>query len=399
MLSYITKDIYKPSAPEIVIVSANGKDLKSSDSFICYEPKTTILNKAYKDATIRYKEESSVFNKDPAMQNKYTNFLEYYNSKYKDDAAVLYFMVLYTRVGSEGQMRELLANPILAKYGKISTINRSQAYIKLSALNVKDEQILRITGIEKPTNKEESIVDTYNGATVYYNIEDKDKPKALDVLKQFYSKLRAEGADRGFIGTTIIFNKKAERGAIATYDLNDGYILIGMDKLGSGNYFLQTLAHEYAHRLYYHNLSSKRQLIMDTFLKFYRQDTTNDKLKDIITPLIGKTLKHNKFPSIEITEYLGKTIKFKIPNPKAKDPSQPTYLGYTSNDPGRFLKDIPAVQDQVSKMQQKDISPFPSQYSKTNSSEWFAEIFGYYFNGDRLNAEVEEFLKSLLKGL
>jgi hypothetical protein len=234
---------------------------------------------------------------------------------------------------------------------------------------------------------EESDIVNLHGARVLFkdNVKDEKRREILGYLDTVRKRLESHGFGYIFPGDTVIADL-AETKAGWYYN---GPKEIHVDP-NAGKEVIEVLYHEYGHKLWHEHMSAEQQQIVkeryraekgsvvsDKDLgKFYRRlFSTNTKLKwkD------GKVYKVYKmgpsYLTLDFTATTTKSISWRnVPKDLTKEDGTPLptpkNYGIESN-------------------------MFPSEYSKTKDTEWFAEIFAFYLM-DKATEEINKFLVDLL---
>lgn len=184
---------------------------------------------------------------------------------------------------------------------------------------------------------------------------------------------------------------------------------------------LHTLLHEYGHKWFFEHLS--KETINEVKLKFgevYRETNfrivSPEKAHQIAQNLTNIKVALSNVKVGDTVEYLGRKKKLKQLSPYTVTEFTPEKLQLTSHasqfvkfsgSPSQFVNadfavngvkiETPKTPDGGNTPPDIDLGWFPSQYSKTNYEEWYAEIFAFVLEGRIQEPEIVNFIKNTLR--
>jgi hypothetical protein len=245
--------------------------------------------------------------------------------------------------------------------------------------------------VSKISEEDQGITD-FHGAKVLFSatLKEKKKEEILGFIDTVRLRLESHGFGYLFPGNIVI--APLAKNSAGWYFQSSKEMHIDPH---ASKEVVEVLYHEYAHKLHHLFLNGSQKVhIVTTFKKEIRNVSTKEDerqhFKKIFHP--GQKVQYigDKF-----TQYHGKTLKIKTLGP--------TYLNI---DTGLTTLTIPwanvhnnvKIEDGTKVMPfvpTKKSSMFPSEYSKTDSEEWFAECFAYYLM-DKASPEINKFMQEVL---
>jgi hypothetical protein len=266
----------------------------------------------------------------------------------------------------------------------------------------------------------EDAYTAFHNAKVFFptGTREKRKESLLSVLEPVFNYLSAHNLQDVFSGTVRFIRLRA--GVVGQYDPRTK----DLDVSPNANHTSQvtfTLLHELGHKHFFEVLpQSVRDAIKTKFLELRHSEEFNQtdsktalnqqKISELIHPgsilgYNGKQRMMKKFHYFKVDSIKGDDVKI-VP---------PGDLPYIANNKRWISATIPAsllfggdwtVVDpstrnetpiaQMSKMDIRSDNWFPTDYSKTNHAEWYAECFAFFCIGN-LNGPVKDFFAKIMR--
>jgi hypothetical protein len=231
---------------------------------------------------------------------------------------------------------------------------------------------------------EEDDIVNLHGARVLFkdNVKDEKRKEILGYLDTVRKRLESHGFGYIFPGDTVIADLAETKAG--WYYSAPKEIHIDPD---AGKEVIEVLYHEYGHKLWHEHMSEEqKQIVKDTYAAEKKSVVSTKDLGKFYRRLFNKNTKIMKDGKPRGIYKMG-------PSYLTLDMGMRVWEIPWANVPKHTYGDGSPIP--TPKGYGKESSMFPTEYSKTKDTEWFAEIFAFYLM-DKATEEINKFLVDLL---
>lgn len=272
---------------------------------------------------------------------------------------------------------------------------RSQIYRYITTdLKMTTNQFMAYFGDPAEHDETDENIEKYHNATVIFpeTIRPNRKKKLLEILDHVYAPLKAHSVDHLFSGVIRFANLPSRIGG--TYAIESKEIRIQTLAEDTGQ-TLKNIFHEYGHKQYYECLTDEQRNEIKT--KFTELDHSG-KINDAHN--VFKKNNMIMFSKDTVLTYIGKNKKYAAANPYLITAILPNELKIHGTNARFALSGTPALfwnspdwkVDTTHPIENEIDDWFPTDYSTTKATEWYAEAFQNFVT-DTLGKEAKAFLQ------
>ena len=310
----------------------------------------------------------------------------------------------------------------LETYGafKVLNFNNASALSKMIILkyNMHPSTIEKMTGIHLDT----AVEATHRVGNSELIFPDNIRKAKIDEITQLVTTVNSivDNAGVGIITKCRLFVAPIPGNTIGLYYPGTGQMKIDPGARYSKN-AVHTMLHEYGHKFFFEQMSNEtRQAVRAKFSVLFRDRThrivSPEKAQQLAQGLNNVKAATSKLAVGDTLEYVGRKPTLKKGSPYTITELSPTMMriasaergmGKFSGVPSLFVNagfvhngvaiETPKTPDGEATPLDIDLGWFPTQYSKTNYEEWWAELFAFTLEGRIKDPEVIDYIKSLLR--
>lgn len=377
--------------PTFIFVSSDGSDLKYADDIYALKIQPNNLKKLKREIMMKQARGGGATGSDEAY---------------------LTMISLFESLSLTGEQVRSIGQHLPAKIVELN--GRARIYKYLTTDLGLPEQVYLDTFGTPPEMGEDEFVQFHNARLF---VPDTMKPASVkaanDVLEEVYKRLDAAGEIEVF-GGDIRFIKLPHNVA-GQYSLTNDNIVVNQNIKGADSDALYTLMHEYGHKKMHTSMERDAVKAVDAkYLELLQSGETH--MEDID---YASAVHHamSQFEAGQKLHYRGRKKNY-ARNPdyviKSIDSNRMSAnLAYAA-DPNRVIVEYPLallLDPRKWEAEGMDLTPpqrkplnktksdswFPTEYSKTNPSEWWAEMYAFYTLGN-LSGEPAAWMQSMLHG-
>ena len=244
-------------------------------------------------------------------------------------------------------------------------------------------------------------------------IRESNKEALINLIKEVKSKLDDKGLGNLVSGIIHFMNFTGNR--IGDYNLVDGQLRIHPN-VKKSNDTIFTIVHELGHKLYHEVISDKIPQIKEDYLlqmKNYKPKSPDmnairgdlDFLKKLHVGMVvtysGRKKNFKDIGNFKIAKISGGQVELSTTEKSSIYPEGRERIVAGGNyiflkNPDWHVAGVEVEKIEPTTEYKESDSWFPTKYSQTNASEWFAELFSFYILG-KLQGEPEAWMKNILK--
>jgi len=376
--------------PTHIFVSSDGSDLKYADDIYALKIQPNNLKKLKRDIMMKQAR----------------------GGVSESDDAYMTMINLFESLSLTGEQVRSIGKHLPAKIAELN--GRARIFKYLTTDLGLPEQVYLNTFGERPEMDDGDFVQFHNARLF---VPDTMRPAnvkaATEVLEAVYQHLNNAGEVEVFGGDIRFIKLPHNIGG--QYSLTNDNIVVNQNMKGANADALYTLMHEYGHKKMHTSLERDTVKEIETkYRDLLRSGESHMEDIDYATAM------HDAMSQFEVGQklhYRGRKKDYaRVPDYviKSIDPNRMSANLAFAVDPDRVRVEYPLsllLDPRKWESEGMDLTPpqrkplykaksdawFPTEYSKTNSSEWWAELYAFYTLGN-LSGEPAEWMRGMLHG-